>query len=1002
MESGFHAEYLLTGHHSQTFPPSAYGMSLKPTRFAAVIASSLFFVALAARSGAQAPPAAAAEVVGPATWNRLFSEAEAAFTAKNYEAAIAKIQELIKALGTNKDAPYELLYFNIGLANLMSDKNAEAEAAFLDCIKRFPGGEYTSRAYLGVGRSAMLQEGPEKKQRALEALRIAARDPRYRSEAGLWLGQVLIELGKLDEAMVVFRSLMGSDVRTPQQTNAAVEVIGLLADTGRVEDLYAYLDNLSSQSGVRNSLAWFANQVVVRGDDLRGNQGFEAALAIYRSVPPRSEIIAIQSSALESMRKERKALEASVAAEQNRAINQRSRASEVLNNLKPAIEQAEAALKAIEEKTDFDAALLMRRGRCLFNLNRLEEALLCFRTIRTKYEASADAQFAAYAEIVALNKLRNLPEIKDKCELFLRKYPEAENAEQVASLAGEVLVQGGDWKEVGAFYRNLEARFPQSESLERFVFFQALAYFQEASFSESTPLFERFLKTFPDSPLAEKAFYFVAMSKFLSNKYQETLAACGEYLKKFPDGMYAGDMHYRLSFIDFNDKGPDDGKDDKKAQEYRKKMSAKIVRELNAFLKDHPDDAANGSMLCLIADSHKREDQTDEAIEAYKKAVMTDSPDDVIQYALDSATPMLQAKKDWAGIAALHGDFLKRRPQSQLALISAAWIARAKAYEGKSAEASAMLADSLMARIADPSSEQVEFLIDELVKTLVPRKKASEIDTEAVDKQLQEILGRIVAGRENPTTAARIYYARARLAQMLKRNDLSNLYLKGIATGNAKNPAALSPQLLAASGDILLKIGDLEGAEAMYKRLADRYAESIFADAGPVGLGYVALARKKPEEALKIFDDTLENNRGMSRFKETTLGKLQALVELDKFEAAEKLALQVVGDKNFKGESTGKAYLLLGDAYRKMAAKSDAVTPAVAKDQRAKAHAYYQRVYVTFKAFPDICAKAMWEAAAVAKEMGNEELYQSTLKALREDPKLKNTEYWKKAQELGK
>ena len=43
----------------------------------------------------------------------------------------------------------------------------------------------------------------------------------------------------------------------------------------------------------------------------------------------------------------------------------------------------------------------MRRGRCLFNLNRFEEALVCFRTIRTKYATSPDAQFAAYAEIVA-------------------------------------------------------------------------------------------------------------------------------------------------------------------------------------------------------------------------------------------------------------------------------------------------------------------------------------------------------------------------------------------------------------------------------------------------------------------------------------------------------------------------------------------------------------------------------------------------------------------------
>lgn len=970
----------------------------KPYRSAAAFAASLFAVALVTPLGAQEPgaaPAASAAVVGPATWNRLFTEAEAAFAAKNYETAIDKIQELIKALGTNKDAPYELLYFNIGLANLLSDKNAEAEAAFTDCIKRFPKGEYTSRCYLGVGRAAMLQPEPEKKQRAIDALKIAAQDPKYRSEAGLWLGQVYSESGKHQEALAVFKSLMGSDVRTPQQTTAAVQVVGLLADLGKLEDLAFYLDGLAHQAGVRDAIAWFANQVVVRGDELVGSEAYEPALLIYRSVPLRSQILEIQATALEGMRKDVKVLEARVKAEETKSLNQRSSASQLLNSLKPAVEQAEAAMKAIEDNADLDAALLMRRGRCLFYLNRNEEAMVCFRTIRAKFPTAKDAEAAAYAEIVILNKLKNIPEIKTKCDDFLRKYPESANAEKVATLAGEVLVQSGDWKEVGAFYRGLEAKFPTSESVDRFIFFQGLAFFQDGNFTESTPLFNRFLKSHPNSMLAENAYYYLAMSNFLTNKYKETLAACNEYLKKFPDGRYAGDMRYRLSFIDFNDKEVD--------------QSDKIIRDLGGFLAEHPDDAANGSMYCLLADTYKKKKaKTDEeaklledkAIESYIKAVWTDSPDDVIQYAIDSATNMLQARKDWSAIADLHGAFLKRKPESQLALLSATQVAKMKAREGKSAEAAEMLANALKARIANPSSEQVEFLIDELVKTLVPRKKPSEINADEVDKQLVDVLNKAIGQTENATTAARIYYARARLAQMLKRNDRSNLYLKGIATSNAKDPSALSPALLAVSGDILLKNGDLEGAEVMYKRLADRYTESTFSDAGPVGLGFVALARKQPEEALKIFDNALANIPGMSRFKETTLGKLQALVELDKLEPAEKLALEIVTDKTFRGESTAKAYVLLAQIYRIQAKKSESIAPAVAKDQLAKAHATYQRVYIAYKGFPDICADAMLQAADILKELGEVDKANETLRQLSEDPKLQNTEAAKKAKQL--
>ncbi len=971
-----------------------------PQRFTALLACLLFGGISASRSDAQAPPPAPAAPVAPATLNRLFGEAEAAFgaTPPDYATAVAKIEELLKALGPNKDAPLELLYFYLGLGNLLGGKPAEAEAAFTDCLKRFPKGEYASRCYLGVGQACILQDTPEKKERAIIALTEAAKDPKYRSEAGLALGKVYTSLGKREEALVVFKSLMGSDIRSPQQTTAAVEVIGLLADTGKLEDLILYLDRLSNQAGIRDAIAWYANQVIVRGDELVGSgtpQGYEAALAIYSSVPPRSQILEVQKTALNAQRRDVKLLESRVAADKNKPLSQHTNASELLNNMKPAVVLAEEALVAIEAKTDLDAALLMRRGRCFYYLERYEEALVCFRALRTKYGSASDAKPAAYAEIVILNKLKNIPEIKALCDAYLRKYPDAENAEQVGTLAGEVLVQSGNWTEVLNFYRDLEKKFPKSENLDRYMFFQGVALFQDGNFKESTPIFTKFLKDFPNSQSLESALYYVAMSNFLSNNYKETLKACKEYLSKFPDGRYAGDVRYRLAFIDFNDKEVD--------------QSDKIIRDLNSFLIQHPDDAAAGSMLCLIGDTYKKKksDKPDEvakfeklALEAYKKAVWTDTPDDVIQYAIDAATALLQANKDWASIAALHGEFLQQKPESALALLSASWVAKMKAREGKGEEAAEMLAVALKPRIGNPTSEQVEYLIDELVKTLVPRKKPSEIDADAVDKQLVEILTKAIGAQENPTTNARLYYARARLAQLLRRPEKSDQYLKGVATINAKDPSVLSPALLSASGDILLKLGMLDEAEAMFKRLLDRYKDGNFADAGPVGLGHIALARKQPDEALKIFQNALDNNPGMSRFKETTLGKLEAMIALGQLEDAQKLALDTAGDKTFRGESAGKALILMGHIYRKQAAKAAGTDAKL--ELYKQAYGTYNKVYGAYKSTPEVCAEAGWQAYETAIEMGNKALADQMIKALASEPKLANTARAKKAVELAK
>jgi tetratricopeptide (TPR) repeat protein len=409
-------------------------------------------------------------------------------------------------------------------------------------------------------------------------------------------------------------------------------------------------------------------------------------------------------------------------------------------------------------------------------------------------------------------------------------------------------------------------------------------------------------------------------------------------------------------------------------------------------------------MYCLLADTYKKKksDKPDEtarfqqlAVEAYKNAAKTKSPDDVIQYALDQVTAMLQANQEWAAIAELHTDFIKNNPNSALTLPSVGWIVKTLARENKIPEATAIVADALKPKIGDASCEQVEFLIDELVKTIVPRKKAVDVDLVALDKQLVEILNKAIAGQENATTNARIYYARARLAQALKRNDLADTYLKSIATINADNPAILSPALLATSGDILLKSGELDKAQAMYQRLIDRYPDGMYADAGPYGLGYIALARKKPADALKIFETALEQNPGQSRTKEMTLGKIEALIDVGRLDDAEKLATETIGDRSFRGEFAGKANLMLARVYRK---QSEKATDAIAKlEILKKSQAICQRVYVTYKTSPDVCAEAYLQAYLAATDLGNKTGAAEIITELLANPKLKNTEAYKKA-----
>jgi len=139
----------------------------------------------------------------------------------------------------------------------------------------------------------------------------------------------------------------------------------------------------------------------------------------------------------------------------------------------------------------------------------------------------------------------------------------------------------------------------------------------------------------------------------------------------------------------------------------------------------------------------------------------------------------------------------------------------------------------------------------------------------------------------------------------------------------------------------------------------------------------------------------LETNPGMSRFKETTLGKLEALIATGQLDEAMKLSQETAGDKTFRGESAGKALLLMGSVYREQAKKETGVEERL--ELLKKAHASYQRVYVAYQSFPDVCAEAYWQAIEVLKELGNKDLAEETLKLFKANPKLQNTERFKKA-----
>ena len=933
--------------------------------------------------------------------DKLFADAEAAFKSQDYDASAAKLEALLKeAQAGDPNAPvFEMVRYNLGLAYLKAEQEDKAIKAFQECLATFPRGAYASRCHLGLGQAYMVTN---KDDEAVKELTTAAMDPRLRTESAFILAKVYTNMGKKADAMKVLGGLLKVEVRTPDQTASAVEAAALLGELGEPEALGAYLARLSGEIGVRKAFAWVTSQYVIKAeelsklnpkdDDATRIRKHASALAFYRAVPPRYWILSVQRPLLEDARKTLADWEAKIKADRERKpAPPPPGAAAPAGGAAPAAEETAAeempdflirgrafidavanALTNIESTPDMDATIITRRGISLARIECNSQALLCFREIRTKHPNSVESERAAFAELVVLYRLNQTKDLEPLAREFLAKYPNSENAEQASRLVGKALIDKGEQKAIADFFGELYTKFPQSETREDYLFTQAQATFMQAEFKAARELYEKLLKDFPGSLRTEEVNYRIALSYFLSNDYKNSLATLNGYLQKYPSGEYAADATYRLAFIKYQDTEQDN--------------SLEIIRDLEARIAKNAADPAAGAMLCLLGDVYQKKGDTPRALQAYRRAVFSNSAGDVRQYGLDTATELLREGKDWKGIADLHSEVLRERPDDPLAILSANWVAKARAREGKNEEAAKTLADTLAKWITSPANEQVEPLIDEIVKLQMPKRRGQTIDPAAIEKTVEKTLQDAIGDKANDTTKARMFYARARTQEALRRPNEARGIMSSMAT--SVPPEAMSPLLLSAAGEVLLQDGKIPEAAAMFRRLTEKHPDSVFSDAGPVGLGQIALAQKKPQDALNWFVEALERSRGSSRYKEAMLGKLQALTAVGQLDEAEKMALEMIGVKEFRGETIGKTYLLLADV---MMAKARGLSGDAALEFQSKAKAYCDRVYLTYKGFPSVAAQGYLKVGDILKEMGKWDEATKAWNDLINDPKLKDT-----------
>ena len=884
-----------------------------------------------------------------------YNAAMQAFSAAKWAEAASGFEAAIKMITDQKAPQLPPLLYMTGAAYFNAGDNAKAAETFKKYLAKFPNAEKALEVKLGLARAQLRGKNFD------EAAKLFAEFesfPALREEAMSSQVQAYKEGGKPDQAIGVLERLIAPEIRTPSQTSGAITLAEMYAEKKDSAKAVALLQKLETKTAIIENLVALNAVAVKVGDELLEGKQYKEALAAYRVVQPHAGVLAFQRNRVA-------ALESRIDANLKATVGNPQLMAQVqmLNTqLKETVEEARRLLGEFEKLPDFGPALLVRMARAFYDWDKKWESIVVYDRLLARYPDSKEREPSLFGKIVSYAEV-NQPALCQKlCEQYIKEFKDGPNAGTVGYLSGAVALQAQDFASAENYFGVMIEKVANSEYKEDMRFLLGNAKFMQGKIDEALKDYTKYISDYPNGKDFEEATYRIALCAIFTGQYEKAMGLLTAYLDKYPQGILAADGRYRLMVC-----------------KYAASLYDEVIKDGEQWLRDYPKNQQEGEVEALIGDSYAAGNKLEEAVAAYQRSYKSATTDEVLNYSLFEASKHLQKLGKWPEVAKMFEEFVQSKPD-HIAVVSAMfWIGKARAKEGKTEEAKAFMVANLKKYIEDPKREAVELLLQQLAQLCARRPRpvaqpaappvaaAEGAPAAPVPEPPAAIpppydayaeLAKQVAPLDsstNVTTKARLLYAKAELARLIKKpDDADKIYLE---MSERFKPEDLSPFMLAQLGDFLFERGDIEKAAGLYERLKEDFPKSDYLDYAYVGLGEVALSKKQNEKALELFTDALDKIGASSKMKEATLGKAKALFELKQYPESKKLFEQVASVREWRGESTAFAIYSLAEIE-------------AAQGRYAESIALFRRVFVAYQKYLPWVAKAYLRAADTFDKMG--------------------------------
>lgn len=892
-----------------------------------------------------------------------YNAGNAAFARGDWAEAAKQMEMAVTLLTDPKDiAKAAPVYYILGASYFNGREYAKAIEIFTQYLTKYPKAERVGEVRLSLARATFLNKDyatAAKLFAEFEAVP-ALREMALQAQAACYK-----ELNQPEKQIPVLEKLIAPDIQTSAQANGAVTLAELYIEKQDNTKALDLINKLRSHLAVVDNVVSLNVLTVKLGDELAARKAYGSAIAAYRAVIPRDQVIAIQNERINAMsRRMQTNLDAARGNPQAYLT-----ATGTNNDIKALQDQAKVLLAEFEKLPDYMPAVLFRMGKAWYDSDRKWEAIVVFERLLAIVPDAKEREAAMYSTLACYADLNRGRRTLTLCDRYLQEFPAGPNAGTAGYLKGAVALQTGDPKGAVTFFGTALAKQPDSQFREQMRFLLGNAHFAQSEFEEAGNDYRQYLKDFPKGTHAEEAQYREALTFAFLGKYEEALARLEAYSKQYPTGNFVADAGYRIMVC-----------------KYAASLYDEVIVDAKAWDAKFPNDTAAGEVFSLLGDALAAKDRGEEAVAAYIQSYQKSATDEVLNYAIMEAAKQLQKLGKWEAVSRLFEDFVKAKPDHPTVVAAMFWISKAKAHEGKADEAKALLVDNLKRYLNEPKREAVEQLLQQLAQLCLkrPRPAPSAIPADTwtpvpvatgnstngagppsvpatppplppydavaeLHKQVEPL-----ADIANATGKARLLYAEAELAKLRRHDDeVPKIYDR---ISHEFKDEELSPFLLARIGDHRLITGNRAGAADLYNRLEEDYPKSDYLDYAFVGLGELALDKKDTKHALELFSHAVDEIAA-SKIKEATIGKARALLELKRYDEAKKLFEQVASIREWRGESTALAIYYLGEVEERQGHWPEAI-------------AHYQRVFVAYQRFLPWVARAYVRSAESFYKLG--------------------------------